>query len=157
MIKIILSILIVACSSYIGWGVQKYYKNRITFYENLDNLLHFAMNNICFYKDDINTILTNYIKTSNDSKHLKSIIMSVVNDKSNFDTVVIKKEEKQLLLNIFNYLGKSDSENQIAGLTNFSKQVQFVLNKCREEYNNLGKISTKLGVLFGIALAICLL
>lgn len=157
MISLILSVLVIACSSYIGWGIQNYYKNRINFYDNLDNFLHYLINNINFYKDSINKILENYLSTTNDSKYLKNIITAFMNGKSEFDSIVVKKEERQLLANIFNHLGKSDSENQIAGLTNFSTQVQFVLKKCREDYEKVGKIATKLGFLFGLALAICLL
>ncbi len=157
MINLVLSILIIACSSYIGWGIQNYYKNRISFYNNLDNFLHYLINNINFYKDCVNKILVNYLSATNDSKYLKNIIIDFMDGKNDFDSIVVKKDEKQLLTNIFNHLGKSDSENQIAGLTNFSTQVQFVLKKCREDYEKVGKITTKLGFLFGLALAICLL
>ena len=157
MISLILSVLIIACSSYIGWGIQSYYKNRIVFYNNVDNFLHYLIGNINFYKDSINKILSNFLSTTNESKYLKNIIVAFMNDKRDFDSIVVKKEERQLLANIFNHLGKSDSENQIDGLKNFSTQVQFLIKKSREDYEKVGKNATKLGFLFGLALAICLL
>lgn len=157
MISLILSVLIIACSSYIGWGIQSYYKNRIVFYDNVDNFLHYLISNINFYKDSINKILSNFLSTTNESKYLKNIIVAFLNGKRDFDSIVVKKEERQLLANIFNHLGKSDSENQIDGLKNFSTQVQFLIKKSREDYEKVGKIATKLGFLFGLALAICLL
>lgn len=88
---------------------------------------------------------------------MKNIIVAFMNGKRDFDLIVVKKEERQLLANIFNHLGKSDSENQINGLKNFSTQVQFLIKKSREDYEKVGKNATKLGFLFGLALAICLL
>jgi len=157
MINLILSALIIACSSYIGWGIQNYYKNRINFYDNLDNFLHYLINNINFYRDSIKKILGNYLSTTNDSKYLKNIITAFISGESEIDSIIVKKDEKQLIANIFNHLGKSDSENQIAGLRNFSTQVQFVLKRCREDYEKVGKIASKLGFLFGLAIDICLL
>lgn len=157
MLSLILSILVISCSSYIGWGIQNYYKNRIIFYENLDNFLHYLMNNINFYKDSVTTILKDYLKTANDSRYLKNLINSYLNGNVDCDLLIIKKDERQLVKNIFNHLGKSDCENQIAGLTNFSAQAQFLIKKSRNDYEKEGKIATKLGILFGVALAICLL
>lgn len=157
MISLILSIVVIGCSSYVGWGIQNYYKNRINFYENIDNFLHYVINNINFYKDSINKILVDYLQVSNNSKYLKNIITTYANGTLELDSIMIKKDEKQLLSNIFNHLGKSDSENQIAGLENFSIQIQFVIKKCREDYERIGKIATKLGILFGLALTICLI
>lgn len=157
MISLLLCVLVITCSSYIGWGIQNYYKSRIVFYENIDNFLHYLSNNINFYKDSINAILKEYVETSSDSKHLKNIISSYLKGNMNCEAVIIKKEEKQLVKNIFSHLGKSDSENQIAGFANFSTQVQLLAEKCRQDYEKEGKIATKLGILFGLALAICLL
>lgn len=157
MFSLILSLVIIIGFGYIGWGIQNYYKNRIIFYENLDNMLHYIINNINFYKDSSERILMNFLKNSNTSKYLKSVIISFLKNNSVMDTLIIKKNEKSHLINIFNHLGKSDCENQIAGFKIFSDQTNFIIIKCKEEYEKIGKNATKLGILLGLAITICLL
>ncbi len=153
MISILLSILIVACSTYIGWGISNYYKKRVIFFKDVNDLLNFLINNINFLKDSINVILLNFVKQQQPSVALIEIINDYISNKKQY-YILLKKEEVYIINNIFNHLGKSDSENQIAGLKNFTFQINNVIEKCEADYNKIGRISTKLGFLFGITLAI---
>ena len=70
---------------------------------------------------------------------------------------ILKKDEVSFVNNVLNFLGKNDSENQIAGLKNYSSQIQNYIQNSNDEYKKVGSISTKLGFLFGLAVAICLI
>ena len=157
MLNIVISILIVLCTTYIGWGISNYYKQRIKFYKELNDLINYLINNINFYKDSINLILNKFIIEHKPNLTLTKIINSYMNNSTNFNDIIIKNDEVSMINNIFLHLGKSDSENQIIELKNYSLQVCDVIKNCENDFNKIGRISLKLGILFGLALAVCLI
>lgn len=157
MIKYIIAIVVVMCFIYLGWGLGNYYKKRIRIFQELDDFLNYAIGNINFFKDSTCSIYNSYLERFNPSKQFSDILNKQIQGKTLENTLYLKKVESVLLTNIFSNFGKSDSENQIAEFKNYSEQIKIILNKCREDDDKIGKISTKLGFLFGLALAICLL
>ena len=157
MINIVIAILIVLCTTYIGWGISNYYKQRIKFFKELNDLINYLINNINFYKDSINLVLNKFIMEHKPNPTLTKIINNYLNNSTNFNDMIIKNDEVGVLNNIFLHLGKSDSENQIIELKNYSVQVCDLIKNCERDFDRIGKISLKLGLLFGLALAVCLI
>ena len=157
MLNYIIGFVIVCVTTYLGWGIDNYYKKRILFYKELNDLTNYLIQNINFYKDSVNTILSNFILEHKPNKSLENIISSYVEGQVYINESIIKNEEYSVIKNLFLHLGKSDSENQIAELDNASFSIKKIIEKCENDYNKVGKISTKLGTLFGLTLVICLL
>ena len=153
MITILIALLVVGCSSYLGWGIGNYYKKRVKFFRDVKDMLNYLINNINFYKDSVNYNLEKFINQYKPNTTLIEIVNDY-KDKKIKSYALLKNDEIHLVNNIFEHLGKSDSENQIMGLKNFSFQVDELINKCDEDYNKIGKISNKLGTLLGITLAV---
>lgn len=145
------------CSTYIGWGISNYYKKRIAFFQNLDDFIHYAMRNINFFKDSVEQIITQYIVDSTLSNDFKDVLVKYKAKKELGNILILKRNEVNLIKNIFAFLGKNDSENQIAGLKNFSSQSVVLIDNAKEEYKKVGSICTKLGFLLGLVIAICLI
>ncbi len=155
MLNLIIALTLVGCTSYLGWGFNNYYKKRVRFYKELNDLINYLITNINFYKDSINKILNTFLDNYNVDTPLTKIINNYINNKIEVDDFIFKKEEISIIYNIFYHLGRSDSENEIINLRNSSIIISSIITQCEQDYNNLGKLSTKLGVLFGLALVIC--
>ena len=156
MVIYIVCVVIILCSTYLGWGLSNYYKRRIVLFQNLDDFINFAISNINFFKDSVEIIINQFLKSHSLSKEFRDCLVKIKNNVE-FNSILLKKNENNLLNDVFQFLGKNDSENQIVGLKNYSNQISMYLKQAEEDNKKIGSISTKLGFLLGLLIAICLI
>jgi len=156
MVIYIVCVVIILCSTYLGWGLSNYYKRRIVLFQNLDDFINFAISNINFFKDSVEIIINQFLNSHSLSKEFRDCLVKNKNNVE-FNSILLKKNENNLLNDVFQFLGKNDSENQIVGLKNYSNQISIYLKQAEEDNKKIGSISTKLGFLLGLLIAICLI
>lgn len=156
MVIYIVCVVIILCSTYLGWGLSNYYKRRIVLFQNLDDFINFAISNINFFKDSVEIIINQFLNSHSLSKEFRDCLVKIKNNVE-FNSILLKKNENNLLNDVFQFLGKNDSENQIVGLKNYSNQISIYLKQAEEDNKKIGSISTKLGFLLGLLIAICLI
>ena len=156
MVIYIICAIIILCSTYLGWGIGNYYKKRIILFQNFDDFINYACSNINFFKDSVDKIISQFVNSHSLSKEFKECL-DKNKFKNDFSILLFKKNENILLNDVFRYLGKNDSENQIVGLKNYSNQVNLYLKQAKDDYKKIGSISAKLGFLLGLLIAICLI
>jgi stage III sporulation protein AB len=77
--------------------------------------------------------------------------------KSTMKSDVLREEEAQTLYLLFNALGKSDLESQKKTIENFIAGINDNYKKACDEHKKNSSLYLKLGLLFGIAIALLLL
>lgn len=161
MFKIILLIVVIIGCTYIGWGLSNYYTIRHAFYKDFLNFLEFCEIEITFYHNKMQSIFDSYIETSPSSKEfikfLNKTKLQFENDNIKVDNLLLSSNEQKLLANFFNGLGTTNAEKQ-GDLIEYNKsQFQIISNECAGKAQKFAPLCTRLGFLFGLAIAICLI
>lgn len=156
--KFAIGISIICCFCYIGFTIRSQLSERHKFYKDVLNLINQFMVNLNFYKNSVEDFLENY-KTDSE---LKKIIEYYISSKFKGEEALlnvkyITKEEVNMVLNCFNQLGGTDSENQETLLKGFENDVLNLCNETKEELSKYGTMAFKLSAIVGLLTVILLI
>ncbi|MEG1964052.1 MAG: hypothetical protein RR123_04160, partial [Clostridia bacterium] len=122
------------CSSYIGFAINWHYKKRNIFFSEMLNFIDFVTDNISFLKSPLQNIITTFIQNKkNDFAKLLWEYLNILQSGQNVNLQnlsnllnlnLLKNDEKELVINFFNSLGKLDSETQLFNLKNYKTQIK---------------------------------
>ena len=149
MIKIILSILILCCIAYLGYGIERYYKIRLAIINEYVDFLRYASREIEFLKTNIIDLINKY------PSKVKQFDLNISDESSiNIDSKYLTKEVNQSISSFFDKLTTTDY-NSRSNLLNHSIEVaeQYRLVAEKEKIQK-GELSRKLCILAGIGLLI---
>lgn len=158
--QIFLGFIVLLGCSYLGFGLGNYYVRRHKFISDLITFANHLKVEISFAKSNLTQIIESHIEESD--ANFKSVLKGYRNTlknsdyitvevlKNNINTIYLEENEKEQMLQFFNFLGKSDADNQVE-----------IINKSLNIFNNFLKTSDsekqkysgmykKLGVLIGI-------
>lgn len=164
MLKTILIIVLILLISCIGYGFSYYYIQRKKFFDSLVFFIQNMKNDINFSQDklieiidrnlnvvtnkDLNTLLCNY----------KNLIISNIDKRKLFCNInFLKENEKEIIFIFFKGLGKTDVFNQIELLDKFSNKLTEFYSNATHESKKYSSLYLKLGILFGLFVAIILI
>ena len=166
MLKILSVIGIVAICSYMGFALSKYYINRKKFFVELNLFLNSMNLDISFNQEKLEILLEKNIQSIN-LKELKTLInnyLSCLKQKQSvegeklFDGItLLKKGEKEYLLNFFKGLGRFDCENQAKEFEKYFKVIESSIEETSKEAYKYSSLYIKLGIIFGLFLSLILL
>lgn len=165
--KIFLSVAIIGISSFIGFLInkklvlkRKFYLDFINFLKDLKVDISFFQNNLTSIlekhikgcRSEFKTVLTGFLKFNNSPGYKTKENLSKY---LNLDEFL--PEEQDSLLNFFLGLGKSDAVSQSAMIESYIVVFNSYLEKATEKQNTIGKMSLKLGFMFGLFVCVMLI
>lgn len=164
--KVILILIIISSCSYVGFGMNKNQKRKMTFYQDLLLFCSGLKSDISFFNLKLQKIFQK--AQMGYDKEFGSLCESAIKSINNGSSELICKEdilkisfldenERQTLLNFFSILGKSDHINQSRQMEIYEKLFFDFFEKAKEEYKSKGTLCVKLGIYAGLFVAILFL
>lgn len=164
--KYILIIVIVLGVSYVGYGINKYYRKRKRYFDDLILLTERLSVDISFSKDSLITIFKNSLDSyGSESKNIITNYLEFLKDNQTELTstllfnksTLIKKDEQETIYLFFKSLGRLDASNQIAEITNFKTKFVGMKDDADKDNKKFGSLSFKLAILFALLVIILLI
>ncbi|MDD2227408.1 MAG: stage III sporulation protein AB [Clostridia bacterium] len=159
--KYLILILIVVICGYIGFGLSSYYSNRLKFFKNLELLFEKLCLEINYSQHKLVSIMQDFSTKNKDVMKLISNYVVCLNDNEKLtvealfrEIKILNSEEKNILNLFFMSLGKLDVSNQIKQLENQKEQIKRYYQKADEEAKKYVPLYMKLGIIFGLLLAL---
>lgn len=165
--KIILGIAVIACSTQIGILLSKKYVYRLDELDEIKNNFKIMENKIKYTYEPLEDIFSEvaelssfsikelFIRTSQNIKQKGA--EKAWKDEIKSADLSLKKEDKNILKEFGNLLGKTNKEGQI-------NQIQFVntlldrqIEKAKEDKSKNETVYKKLGLIFGIGIVVVLI
>ncbi len=165
--KLILIIALVCLSGSLGFGLSKTYKQKLKFYESYLTFLQELKTSINFSSSKIGEIVKSS-KVNIANKDLTSLFDNYLallgcdekitrNGLFNNNTNFLTDSDKDSITYFFNQLGKTDSFNQIEIINNNIETVKGKCEKLKKDCAKYCPLFTKLGILFGLFLALIII
>lgn len=96
--------------------------------------------------------LNKAIKNNNLLEEDEKAISKCINE-----TDILLAEDKRVLIDIFNNLGKSDMDNQMSHIAGAIKMLELEINEADVNFMKLGKMYKTIGVLSGLMIVIVII
>jgi stage III sporulation protein AB len=164
--NVLLSIIIIAGTTYIGIGLNNYYLQRERFFSEAQLLCDRLINDINFshnvlkivvedcidnYKSFLRVCLSRYLEKLKDYGDTGvGALRECIQNK------ILKDDEFELVLQLLSCLGKSDAEGQIKDITGFKFALSTYLSEAQTDKKRYGGLYGKLGFFMGLTLSIIL-
>ena len=150
--KILLCLLLIAVTSFLGYRSGEKYAYRTGVFETLYDFTATFVSRIGVVNDSVSDAL----------KKMCEKLPSVIGDYKDFlggDTFICKdkkltNEQKNIVEALVNALGVSDSFNQKQLLNSILETVKIEREKAKNEYQKFTKLSVRLGFSLGLVLVI---
>lgn len=160
--KIVLCVIIVFCSGFIGISVSSDYAKKLYFYKEFNAFLQFLKAKIAFSKDILSNCIIKFLNTEKLKNKQFFIDLKLLYEQTNlnnetFNNIVaapLSDIEKAEIFNIVQELGTSDVLGQIElinnGLCILDKRIEELLIQKKTK----GDIFAKLGICVGLLISI---
>lgn len=164
--KILLLCLIVTCCTYIGYGLSSYYRKRHKIFRDCHSFANKLIVEINFAKNNLKEIITNSINSySSDFKGILNGYLNylnsdakILNDEQLFKkNSMLSQDEKQTIFLFFKSLGRYDAQSQIIEIEHFQQKFEQLEKSADAENKKYSALYIKLGLLFGVLIAILLI
>lgn len=151
-------ILIVVACTYIGIGIDGYYKTKIAVLREFQDFIGYAMAEISFMKTDIGGLLSKYAeRQSKLSEALVAIKNPHDNTHINLPLVCLTNGEKQLITDFIKGIATLDNSSQKAYAELYTAKVCAYADSLEQARNTKGKLAKKLAPLIGLGIMIIIL
>lgn len=147
MIKDLLVVVVSLCSVVVGAKYKSYYKRRADLWDELYRFSIYAKDEISFKKTYIDEIYHSF-NLSEEFLKIKS---------GEYEGLPFDDEEIRWICGYFKSLGKSGLDGEIENATRYVSQIEEKRKISIKNNEEKGKISLKLGILFGIGVFVILI
>ncbi len=151
-------ILIVVACTYIGIGIDGYYKSKIAVLREFQDFIGFAMAEICFMKTDICGLLAKYAERQT---KLSEVLIVIKNPhecaQNGLPLVCLTSSEKQLITDFIKGIATLDINSQKAYAEQYTAKVCAYVDSLEQARNTKGKLAKKLAPLIGLGIMIIIL
>ena len=155
MIKLFLSVLLLALCSAFGWILTRRYKQRKDFFYALDLFNARFINEVSYTKLPLAAFFDKYPFSGDFGKLLEEKKNSgFVSD--TFDVPYLTQDEKNFVRDYFMMIGRSDSASQKDYLQSARTETERLRSESGAEYKRRCNLYVKLGFLFGLIIAVIL-
>ena len=142
--------------TFIGYSYSKKFKQKLSFYKDLNNFCNVLENQIKFSKNtltkivvsntqiygaDFNQMLTNYFTLHKPFENL----------------LFLNERENAFIANFLNSLGKLDASGEVNNIKNYNSEVIRQLEGANDEYQKFGTMVTKLEIIAGLLICVLLI
>jgi len=164
-LKFIILILIFAISYLIGNMIAKHYSRRVEELEDIKNSLNVLQAKIRFAKEPLSKIFKGISKISKNkeifdkaNENMKTMLAGDSWRKAIRDSNTnLKNEDKEILSNLGNLLGKTDAEGQINQIEEIKQLLNIQIENANLDKEKNEKIYKTLGMTIGLAIVIILI
>lgn len=150
--KFIMLVLIVFCFIYIGYSINRHYKNRNDFFKSFLDFFCVYENEIQFNKNN----LINIMQSHSFGKILDNFINNYITSNTKFPNFILENERKEIE-KFLDSLGKKDIDGEVQNLKNYKLKFETIYKKSCDDLKKKGSISLKLSFVLGLLLAILLI
>lgn len=159
MIRIVIGVVLCACSIYIGYGIRRYYRVRADLYRDLIIFIDRLIDEISFIKPPLAKIIGEFSAGKGELSRLLGAFgmqmqsagsLSAIQLTACVRSLYMTAKERELFVNMLLGLGTMDSVTQLHNLHNFKSRFEVINKDSDEKLRTVGALSFKLGVLMGI-------
>lgn len=157
MIRLAVGATLMAIVTYIGIGIDRFYKMRVEYLRGFADFLSYASREVSFLKTDILSIISLYCtsKPSSLTKYLSNTAKQLKGgEKINIDCVYLNKADKLLYENFFTNLVNADYRNQEKLFCHSIAETTELIKDAEKNKKNKGELIRKLMALGGISLMV---
>lgn len=169
-LRFLFLILILSCSTSIGFLLSKKYSDRLNELVTIDKLMQIMKNKIKFTRKPLIDILRE-ISNIKENDYISELFLDIsknLDKKTVIDAWNESIEEKKTYLNLnsedinlikslSSILGKTDIDGQMSGINQFSTLLKVQIMEAEREKNKNAKMYKSLGTIVGLALVIMLI
>ena len=160
--KYLVLIILVFISTYVGYVFSKKYKQRANFFMALIGLCQKFDVEINYSRERVKNIFNNLDDKLKkklcglDVNYVYCIENKVPLESSQLfkDITFLKDSEKDIILPFFKSLGRSDVESQSKEIKNYQNRFEQLSSISLQENKKYGSLSIKLGIIFGLFIAV---
>lgn len=161
--KIFLILSVISATSFVGFGISRQYKNKVVFYRDLLLFCAYVKNEVSFFKSKLSIILEkamlNCDENFNDlckiaNQSLQQAKFMLIEEKNLYFLKFLSFSERKTIANFFNFLGKSDENNQKNQIESYEKIFSDYFEKAKQDCSLKAGLYGKLGIYAGLFLAI---
>lgn len=153
MIKFILIIAIIVCSSLIGVVIKNHFLNRLNVFKEFKELCKILSTEISFLKTDKYTLLKKQqFKLKGSADFINDYILL---GKGNLN--ILNTSENRLINDFLNSIGKKDVDGELHNLKFYENLISKECVVAEEKYNKYGLFAIKISIVFGTLIAILLI
>ena len=146
MIRIVVVVVLACAVALVGYIYNLHLKKRRDLFFELEKAIDEMKSQIVFSKNFIKDIVNNLSL----SKDITNIL------EENYENSPFRKEEIKKIKELFSSIGKSDLDGEKVKLEMAKQKFEEMSKNAEKSYNQNGKLSIKLGMLFGVAIFIFL-
>ncbi len=165
--EVFIYLLIVCCTTYIGFGIANYYVRREKLYHELVMFGEKLKSDIGFLLLPVGEILKGAARqfTSSLAELIEASagVLAEGNPLSEaelferWQTKLLSPEEKLLVCRFFSMLGRSDEKTQLENIENYCQRFRQCESECQSERKRYSPMFRKLGFLAGLAICLFIL
>lgn len=147
------------CCAYAGFGISDYYKRRYLLFHGLCGYVEALESGVSYVQLTVPEITESYGEgKKGDFARMLARFSASMKDGSEMSckTLLLTAYEHNLLAKFFDSLGKYDYDSQLAELKRYGAIFGPLLESSRKQYESVGKLAAKMGVLTGIAVMLAL-
>lgn len=153
MIKITLAIIIVVLLGYLGYGLEKYYKTRLTILKDYRDFIIFTERETDFLKSNIEQIVEKYPYKS---AYLQNLLTNILKNEK-CDCRYLNQELISSVTQFMSELSKVDYNSKNVALKNANDRAQQMISIAEKDKTQKGELGRKLIILLGIGLIILII
>ncbi len=168
-LRYIFLILVIVCSTSIGFLLSKKYVDRVVELKNLSNLINILKNKIRFTHKPLGEVLEEignikkgdkisniFLRTANEIEKntLKDAWNKVVDEEKK--VLNLKNEDIEIIKQFGTTLGKGDIKGEISEIEEFNIILEAQIKKAEEEATKNEKMYKSLGTIIGLVIVIIL-
>ncbi|MDD3947824.1 MAG: stage III sporulation protein AB [Clostridia bacterium] len=157
MIRLAVGATLMAVVTYIGMGIDRFYKMRVEYLKGFADFLSYASREAGFLKTDILRIISLYCasESSNLTKFLKETAKKLESgEQPAIDCVYLTKKDKRLYESFFQGLINADYRTQEKLFSHHIAEISELLKEAENNKKNKGELIRKLMALGGVALMV---
>ncbi len=161
MIKFFLGIAIIAFTSFCGYLLAKKYRQRKSFFMQFKTFNERYLSEVSYYRRPLFSFISQYSYKGEFSLLLKDFFENIKKEGNIMEEILtyqeyafLKKEEKTLVVNYFQMLGKGDSASQKGYFSAVQEEIKKLEQIAGTECKKYGDLYVKLGFLFGLLVLI---
>ncbi len=164
MTKVLLGIAIIAFTSFCGYYFTKKYRKRKRFFAEMKEFNERFISEISYYRRPLAEFFAAYSYKGEFNEFFTDYFQSIKNDDERAYKIrelelldFLKAEEKSVVEDYFQMLGKGDSASQKAYFSAMKERIQKLHGEAETDYKKYGDLYVKLGFLCGLFILILII
>ncbi len=151
-------LILIACC-YGGYGIDNFYKCKLTTIKDFLSFINFTLTEISYLKTSMPNVIEKYHKNypSKLSKALKTIENPQTADNQSININFLSENEKTLILSFIRDITRLDMAGHKAYIEDYKHKVNKITQELEKDMRTKGNLAKKLAPLLGLGIMIVIL